>query len=71
MKLKENGWFTVNEKVECMQDDMTNKKEKSGKYYLQDIRDYLEFIKSSDRPKDKARILLVENYIRSLDSLER
>ena len=68
---KENGWYTVNEKVECVPDDMQNKREKSGKYYLQDIRDYLKFIKSSKREKDIARIPLVENYIKSLDSYER
>lgn len=56
---KENGWYIVNDKVECVRDDMENKKEKIGKYYLQDIYGYLKHLESSSREKDKARINLV------------
>lgn len=61
---KENGWYIVNDKVECILDDMKNKKEKLEKYYVQDIHAYLEYLKSSNREKDKLRIPLVEEYIR-------
>ena len=64
---KENGWYTVNEKVECVLNDMNNKREKVGKYYLQDINDYLKFIKTSSREKDKLRIPIVENYIKTIN----
>lgn len=63
---KENGWYIVNDKVECVLDDMQNKKEKIEDYFVQDIYDYLEYLKSSSREKDKKRIPLVENYIAKL-----
>ncbi|MDO4962590.1 MAG: hypothetical protein Q4E75_00595 [bacterium] len=65
LKRKENGWYTVNDKVECILDDMELKKEKFGDYYLQDINNYLDYLKSSTREKDKLRIPLVENYIKN------
>ena len=64
---KENGWYTVNDKVECILDEkMPNKIEKFGEYYLQDIYDYYDFIKNSNREKDKKRIPLVKNYIKKI-----
>ena len=62
---KENGWYTVTDKVECILDEMKNKKEKVGGYYLQDIYDYLNYLESSDRSKDKLRIPLVKKYIQN------
>ena len=61
---KENGWYIVNDKVECVLDTKEPYKiEKFGEYYLQDINDYYNFIKNSNREKDKKRIPLIENYI--------
>ena len=40
--------------------------EKFGEYYLQDIYDYYDFIKNSNREKDKKRIPLVKNYIKKI-----
>lgn len=61
---KENGWYIVNDKVECVLDTKEPYKiEKFEEYYLQDIHDYYNFIKNSNREKDKKRIPLVENYI--------
>ena len=61
---KENGWYIVNDKVECVLDiKAPGKIEKFGTYYLQDIYDYYNFIKNSNREKDKKRIPLVEDYI--------
>ena len=57
-------WYTVNERVECVLDDMIGKKEKVGEYYLQDINDYLNYLESSQREKDKLRIPIVEEYIK-------
>lgn len=65
---KESGWYIVNEKVECVcdgsKDNLTYQPEllESG-YYVQNIYDYLEYLKSSEREKDKLRIPLVEEYI--------
>ena len=69
---KENGWYIVNDKVECILDEkMPNKIEKFGEYYLQDIYDYYDFIKNSNREKDKKRIPLVKNYINTKKIMDR
>ena len=64
LKRKDNGWYIVNDKVECIVNSMENKKERLGNYYVQDIYDYLNFLETSDREKDKARIPLIRQYIK-------
>lgn len=68
---KENGWYIVNDKVECVCDG--NKEELKYKpekldcgYFAQNIFEYLEYLKSSSREKDIQRIPLVESYIEKL-----
>ena len=62
---KENGWFIVNDKVECVLDEKEDWKiEKLGEYYLESIEKYYKFLKNSDREKDKERIPLIEEYIK-------
>ena len=57
---KENGWYIVNDKVECILDEkMPNK------------IDYYDFIKNSNREKDKKRIPLVKNYINTKKIMDR
>lgn len=65
LKQKENGWFIVNDKVECVLDDMEGRKEKVEGIYLVDINDYLNYLESSSREKDKLRIPLVKEYIKN------
>lgn len=64
---KENGWFVVDDKIECVCDGEKSKleyiPEKCGEYYVQNIKEYLEYLYKSDRKKDKMRIELVEEYI--------
>ena len=60
---KDKEWYKVNDMIECIQDDMKGKKELVDKYYLQDIVDYLKFLESSERQKDKDRIPGVKEYI--------
>lgn len=62
---KDNGFYKVTDDIECVQDNMEGKKELLGNYYVQDINNYLEFLKRSNREKDKIRIRLVEEYIRT------
>lgn len=63
---KENGWYIVNDKVECILDTKEPWKiEKFDKYNLQSIEKYYEFLKESKREKDKARMPLVEEYMRN------
>ena len=68
---KDNGWYIVSDKVECVCDgnkeDLKYKPEKlESDYFVQNIFEYLEYLKSSSREKDIARISLVESYIEKL-----
>lgn len=65
LKQKENGWYIVNDKVECIVDTKEDWKiEQYEGYNLQSIEMYYEFLKSSTREKDKKRIPLVEEYMK-------
>ena len=65
LKQKENGWYIVNDKVECvLETKETWKIEKFGKYNLQSIEKYYDFLKKSNRKKDKERIPLIEEYMK-------
>ena len=65
LKKKGNGWYIVTDKIECVLDTKDSWKiEKYGEYNLQSIEKYYEFLKESSREKDKARIPLIENYMK-------
>lgn len=65
---KSNGFYIVNDKVECVCDGSKEKlkyyPEEVEGYSVQNIRDYLEYLESSEREKDKKRISLVKQYIK-------
>ena len=67
---KENGWFIVSDKIECVCDGdkekLIFKPEKVDKYYVQNIIEYYNYLLSSEREKDKQRIPLVKKYIDTL-----
>ncbi len=64
LKQKANGWYIVNDKVECVLEAKENwKVERYDKYNLEDIEVYYEKIKNSNREKDKLRIPIVKEYI--------
>ena len=66
LKQKDNGFYTVSDKIECVEDTKESwKYERVGDYNVQDINVYLDFLKHSNREKDKARIGLVEDYIKN------
>ena len=66
LKKKGNGWYIVNDKIECVLDTKESWKiEKYGNYNLQSIEKYYEFLKKSTREKDKARIPLIEKYMKN------
>ena len=65
-----NNSYIVNEKIECILNDNEDRKEKMGDYYIQDINQYLEFLKASNREKDKLRIPMVEKYIKERENEE-
>ena len=59
---KENGWYIVNDKVECVLD--TKDVEKGDGYNVESINRYYNYLKQSEREKDKLRIPLVEEYMK-------
>jgi len=64
LKQKENGWYIVNEKVECVLDSKEDWKiEKVGKYYLESLEKYFEYLKTSTREKDKIKHDIVKNEL--------
>lgn len=67
LKLKENGFYIVDDKIECVCDgkkeDLKYMPELVCDYYVQNINEYLEYLEESTREKDKQRISLVKNYI--------
>ena len=70
LKYKDNGWFIINDKIEGVCDGkkekLKYKPEKIGEYYVQNIKEYYNYLLNSDRKKDKSRISIVEDYINNL-----
>lgn len=70
LKQKENGWYIVEDKVECVCDgkkeNLNSQPELICGYYVQNINDYYKFLLSSEREKDKKRIHLIEEYIKTI-----
>ena len=63
---KGNGWYIVNDKIECVLDTKEPWKiEEFEEYNLQSIEKYYEFLKKSNREKDKARIPIIEEYMKN------
>ena len=62
--LKDNGWYIVNDKVECVLDTKDDSKvEKFGKYNLQSVEEYYNFMISANREKDKKKIEILKEYL--------
>jgi len=59
LKQKENGWYIVNAKVECVLNSMEDKKEKVGNYYLQLLTNYFEYLEETRREKNKLKYEIV------------
>lgn len=61
------NFYKVTDNIECVcdgeKDKLKYEPEKIGDYYVQNIYEYLEYLKSSKRAKDKARLEIVEDYI--------
>lgn len=69
LKPKENGWFIINDRIECVCDgkkeSLKYQPELVQGYYLQNINEYLEYLENSIREKDKKRIPIVKEYIKN------
>lgn len=68
---KDNGFYIVTDNVECVCDGSIEKLEYKPElingYLCQNIYEYLNYLKSSEREKDKLRISIVEEYINNLE----
>lgn len=68
---KGNGFYDVVDNVECVCDGAIEKLEYKPElingYLCQNIYEYLKYLKSSVREKDKLRIPIVEEYINSIE----
>lgn len=67
---KGNGFYNVTDNVECVCDgkieNLKYKPELIDNYLCQNIYEYLNYLKSSKREKDKSRIPIVQKYIDDL-----
>lgn len=60
LKQKENGWYIVTDKIECVLDKKEEWKiEKVGDYNLESLPKYFNYLKTSTREKDKIRYEIV------------
>ena len=65
LKQKENGWYIVNEKVECLLDQKEDWKiEKVGQYNLESLEKYYNHLKTSTREKDKIKYEIVKEQLK-------
>lgn len=64
LKQKENGWFIVNDKVECLVDTKEDwKVERLGEIQFESLDKYFMYLKESTRPKDKPKYEIVKREI--------
>lgn len=68
LKQKENGWYIVTDKIECVCDgkkeSLKYKPELVEGYYVQNLQEYYEYLLTSTREKDKKRIEIVEKELK-------
>ena len=64
LKEKGNGFYQVNDKVECVVEDITKRRyDDLGDYNGQNLEEYYEYLITSKREKDKIRLEIVEKEI--------
>lgn len=65
LKQKENGWYIVNDMVECVLDnDIDTKAEKYGDYFLHTLESYYSYLKYSTREKDKIKLEIIKKSLK-------
>lgn len=71
LKQKENGWYIVNEKTECVLDTKEPYKvERYGNYNLESLEKYFDFLKNSSREKDKIKYNIVRQELDKRKNME-
>lgn len=72
LKQKENGWYIVNDKVECVVDEkMPYNIEKNGKYNLESLPKYFKYLEKSNREKDKIKYEIVKKQLEYNDTSDK
>ncbi len=68
LKQKENGWYTVTDKIECVCDgkkeNLKYQPELVEDYYVQNLEEYYNYLLTSTREKDKQRIDIVKEALK-------
>ncbi len=71
LRPKGDGFYIVTDKVDCVCDGAIDKlkykPELIDGYLCQNIQEYLNYLKASDKEKDKQRVSIVEAYINNAD----
>ena len=72
LKQKENGWYIVTDKIECICDgkkeNLKYQPELVENYYVQNLEEYYNYLLNSNREKDKKRIELVKKELEKLQN---
>ena len=64
LKQKPNGFYIVSDKIECVLDTKDDSKvEKYGKYNLERLEKYYNYMISANREKDKEKIKIIDIYL--------
>lgn len=67
LKQKENGWYIVNDKIECVCDgkkeNLKYQPELVENYYVQNLEEYYNYLLNSNKEKDKKRINIVKKEL--------
>lgn len=64
LKRKENSFYQVNDKVECVVEELSKRRyDDFGGYNLQSLEEYYDYLKSSKREKDKIRMAIVKKEL--------
>ncbi len=64
LKQKENGWYIVSDKIECVLDKKEDWKiEKYEGYNLESFNKYFEYLKTSTREKDRIKYDIVKQQL--------
>ncbi len=64
LKKKENGFYIVNDKIECVVEDLNERRyDDFGNYNLQSLEEYYDYLILSKREKDKIRLEIVKKEL--------
>lgn len=70
LKQKENCWYIVNDKIECIVDTKEDWKiEKHDNYNLESLEKYMMYLETSTREKDKIKYEIVKKELEKSEKI--